>query len=544
MASPAVERVGWTLIHFVWEGALVAAVLAAALWLIPSRYARLRYGLACIALALVAAMPVATFLALAPEAPPTLSGHEIGQGWSFSPGETIVGHRSLVELCLPYFVGAWGIGVALLCARLVGSLAHLERWKRRHANPAPSEWQERLERLAAKMGVRRRISLLVSERALVPSAWGVLRAVVVLPTSLLTSLSPVEVETILMHEIAHIRRHDYIVNLLQAIVETLLFYHPAVWWVSRIVRQEREHCCDDVVVRQIADPMPYARALLHLEERRHPLPHPTLSALGGNLMNRVARIMGATPAPAPARLSPVLSGLAAVAVVGAVLGGTLQARAQSVPKKVSVSQPGPTAPAAAVKKAAPTPIVLSTSAKSTKAKSPAHLAQAVNASAAAEAKKVELRKKLLEEYTRSFREVATRGELAASKAKIAQLEVSLATLRAQQRTSSPRPTEPAIRATEDEITSSVQANQGGISVDIKGGPFVAILRRLAQVTGLQIVIEPGSYKDLNVFVYNLNQENALRLLCRVGGATYRKEGDIYYILPKPAPEESEKRAIG
>lgn len=329
-----VERIAWTLIHFVWEGAVVAIVLALLLLATRRGSASLRYGLACLGLILMVACPVITFLQLVPAGPtPSIVGVARSAASHFTMGETIVPESPV----FPLLVQIWAVGVVLLSLRFVGTLIHLERWKRRHTSPADAAWQTRVDVLAQRMGISRGIRLLVSDRISVPSAWGVLKSVVVLPTSLLAQLSPAQVETILLHELAHISRHDYLVNLLQTVVETALFYHPAVWWISAVIRRERENCCDDVVIRSLADPMPYARALLQLEERRTMLPRPTLSAKGSNLMNRIARILGAKPAPI--RISPLTSTLATLAVVAAVMGGTLQAQAQSpkpkpVPPKV------------------------------------------------------------------------------------------------------------------------------------------------------------------------------------------------------------------
>ncbi len=124
---------------------------------------------------------------------------------------------------------------------------------------------------------------------------GWVRPVILLPASALTGLTPQQLEAIIAHELAHIRRHDYLINMLQALVETLLFYHPAVWWVSRRIRQEREHCCDDLAVAVCGDAFAYARALLEMERLRAAGPQLAVAANGGLLMNRIQRLIGAQP---------------------------------------------------------------------------------------------------------------------------------------------------------------------------------------------------------------------------------------------------------
>src|SRR5207253_10299038 len=134
----------------------------------------------------------------------------------------------------------------------------------------------------------------------VPAVVGWLRPVILLPASALTGLTPQQLDVLLAHELAHVRRYDYLVNLVLSVIEMLLFYHPAVWWVSRRVREEREHCCDDMAVPACGDAHFYATALLGMERLRSPLPTLSMAAAGGSLVARVRRLM----APVPAALFP------------------------------------------------------------------------------------------------------------------------------------------------------------------------------------------------------------------------------------------------
>ena len=152
------------------------------------------------------------------------------------------------------------------------------------------EWQDRLRALAARLRVTRPVALLESCLAETPVLIGFLRPAILIPAGLLAGLAPDQLEAILLHELAHIRRHDYAVNVMQSLVEGLLFYHPAVWWLSNAVRAERENCCDDAVVALRGDAVSYAAALAALEERRS-ASQPALAATGGNLMNRIRRLL-------------------------------------------------------------------------------------------------------------------------------------------------------------------------------------------------------------------------------------------------------------
>ena len=147
--------------------------------------------------------------------------------------------------------------------------------------------------LGRRLGIGRAVALLESSAISVPMVVGWLRPVVLVPASALAGLPPRQLAAILAHELAHVRRHDYLVNLLQAAVETLLFYHPAVWWVSAQVRRERENCCDDLAVAVCGDRLGYARALADLEGLRAPASPLVLAASGGSLVERIRRLVGA-----------------------------------------------------------------------------------------------------------------------------------------------------------------------------------------------------------------------------------------------------------
>jgi hypothetical protein len=206
---------------------------------------------------------------------------------------------------------------------LAAGWSQARRFRYDQVRPVSEPWPTRLAELATKLGVCRAVALVESALVEVPTVLGWLRPVVLLPASALTGLTPDQLEVVLAHELAHIRRNDYAINLLQTVVETLLFYHPAAWWVSALVRQERENCCDDLAVATCGNRLFYARALTRLEELRHEMPAPSaalgMAADGGVLLNRIQRLLG-MPAMAsrrPARWAAgalILAGLLVSAV--------------------------------------------------------------------------------------------------------------------------------------------------------------------------------------------------------------------------------------
>jgi hypothetical protein len=249
-----------------------------------------------------------------------------------------------IEPWLPMLVFAWICGVAVLSLRLASGWLWVQRMKSHGTSPVEGGWDVIAARLSRRLHVARTVRLLKSTLVEVPTVIGWLKPVILLPASALSGLNPHQLEAILAHELAHIRRHDYLVNLLQTVVETLLFYHPAVWWLSRRIRAERENCCDDLAVSLCGDPLTLAQALADLEGLRGSTRRFAMAADGGSLPQRVRRLLGA---PNHAGLAPGwLAGSASLIVVlGIVLGAAgTDAFQTTAPNTASTSiQPAPAA---------------------------------------------------------------------------------------------------------------------------------------------------------------------------------------------------------
>jgi beta-lactamase regulating signal transducer with metallopeptidase domain len=324
--GPLAQAIGWALLHLLWQGALVAALLAVLLSFLSGRSASVRYAISCAALALIVALGVTTAVRSYPAATTatpvleTLLTQPVGHSTPLAAVDPARPDRvrTLVYAAneaLPKIVTIWLAGVALFSVRLILEWLRARRLATRSASRAREHWQAAARRLSLALGVRHAVRVLESAAVEVPSVIGLVRPAILLPASALTGLTPAQLEMILAHELAHIRRHDLLVNLLQAVVETLLFYHPAVWWISRQVRIERENCCDDLAVAVCGNPLQYARALTRLEELRAPALPLAVSANGGSLFERIHRIAGrSTHATGPA-----VRGAAALAVLSCVL---------------------------------------------------------------------------------------------------------------------------------------------------------------------------------------------------------------------------------
>jgi len=307
--SPLAYHLGWTLLHFLWQGALVGGVYACLRYVMSEASPQSRYVLSLATLAALALLPVITFIYLM-GTPVTI--HPILGIAAGSP--TLIAEqapslldalRTLLHPLVPWTVPAWSIGVAFLGFRAFAGWRRARTLTRQASHEAPDSWQETVLRLAAQVGVRVRVRLMVTARVTVPCVVGWLKPVILLPPAALSGLTTLQLEMVLAHELSHIRRHDYLVNLIQVAVETLLFYHPVVRWISRDARRERELCCDDSAVRTCGDALHYAHALTDLAALRRGEVSPAMGVTGGDLAMRVERLISPHHASAP-RISSVL----------------------------------------------------------------------------------------------------------------------------------------------------------------------------------------------------------------------------------------------
>lgn len=321
----ALRTAGWAIVHSLWQGALVALAFACVSTLLKDARAHVRYACACVALASMLLLTVATACLGGDSARGLFAREDAPSEWSWTypAGEHLRAERavktdassapqttggapasrastlgewaarSLASL-VPWLALFWLAGVVLLASRVFGGWLFVRRL-RRSARPVAEGFEEMLARAARRVRVSRAVRLCRSALVEVPTVVGHLKPIILIPASAFTGLTPPQLEAVLAHELAHVRRYDFLVNLLQTAAEVLLFYHPAAWWLSRRLRVEREHACDDAAVEAVAgDVLLYARALAALEQARprvtrtHSL---ALAADGGSLMQRIQRLV-------------------------------------------------------------------------------------------------------------------------------------------------------------------------------------------------------------------------------------------------------------
>ena len=298
--TPIAGALGWALLHSLWQGAILSLAFAAVL--LAVRSPRTRYAVACAGMLVMLAGFGFSLLRLLPE---QASGRRkvparVLHLANLSPasGGADRWTPNLAAIA-PWLGPFWITGVCLFCLWYLVSWISAQRMRRRGVCCASHHWQRELARLGTHLRVSRPVLLLESWLADVPVVLGHFRPLILLPIGLLAGLPPAQMEAVLLHELAHIRRHDYLLNVLQRLAEGLLFYHPAVWWFSGVLRNEREKCCDDLVVSVTGKAHQYALALAALEQNRFSGRQPAMAVTGGNLMKRIHRLLYPKPTHAP-----------------------------------------------------------------------------------------------------------------------------------------------------------------------------------------------------------------------------------------------------
>jgi beta-lactamase regulating signal transducer with metallopeptidase domain len=323
------DAISSALVHSLWQNAIVGFLLWIVLIALSHRTANARYLASCVALSLMVALPVVTVIVLLQPPVPVASFAPIAAAGTPTASDVVLpaapvwleadGWRSnWLALLKPWMLPLWLAGVLVCSIRLVLASVHTVAL-RRQCTLEHGPVTGLVSKLAARMGVCRSVSIRIGPVAMSPATFGFFRPVILLSAATVLGIAPQQLEAVLAHELAHIRRHDYLVNVLQMLVETLFFYHPAVWWASRRIRIERELCCDDVAVQACGDAVGYAQALTSVARLQIAPSSVALGSAGGPLLMRVQRLLGVASVGRP--VPPLWVALASVAVIAATFTG-------------------------------------------------------------------------------------------------------------------------------------------------------------------------------------------------------------------------------
>lgn len=309
VVSPLGKALGWMLIHSIWQITIIAAILNILLRFVPRKLSNIRYVFLLAGLIGIVAWSAFTYFSTldtmawpASEASLEVTiatgsaeGMMAPEPWVPIDQGQLQQWRNWLDGRTQTITWVWLVGVLLSCLYLIFGLSYLHHLQRHRVHPPSAEWQERFGSLCQQMGIRRKVRLLFSEVVKDPITFQLWRPVILLPVSLVTGLNTQQIELLLLHELAHIRRYDFAINILQTLVEIVFFYHPALWWISRNIRATREHCCDDAVLAVQNQPILYAEALTRIRYSNLSLKKRlAMSAINnkGLLSKRIFRLFG------------------------------------------------------------------------------------------------------------------------------------------------------------------------------------------------------------------------------------------------------------
>jgi bla regulator protein BlaR1 len=356
-ADRLVQAFSWMLIHSLWQGLLMAVVTGAVLLLTKRSSAAVRYNLVFIQFLLFVVACAATFIwewdkdqqqTLVP-----LAG-AIGNNASHLFNLNITDIKAFADTCIRYFnanapivVLLWFVLFLFRSVRMMGSLVYIRRARYRHVFPATDFWTDKVDLLCQKLQLKRAVTLLESGYVKMPMVIGHLKPVILIPVGLLAGLPADQVEAVLLHELAHIRRHDYFVNFLQAVAETVFFFNPGLLWISSLLRDERENCCDDIALAQTKNKTGFVQALISFKEYSLYGSNYSVTFPGkkNHLLKRVSRILyNKNKSLAPAEKMFFMLGIVILSVIVATAAiaqiNTVEQRIETISKQIeNVDEP-------------------------------------------------------------------------------------------------------------------------------------------------------------------------------------------------------------
>ena len=311
LAMVFIDKIGLVLFHFAWQATVIALLSGILLFVLKNAGSKVRYAVCCLSMFLMVALPVIFAFSNLIKDPDSFNVSALKQlppidtkeefyngkliGITYRTGETqISSYEELmfyVNRYTPFISIIWMFGVLLIIVYRIYGFSKIRSLIRQAHLLVETSWETKIKELMRKIGIKKKITFLQSRGIESPAVIGFLKPFLLIPVSFFTGVESICIEAILLHELAHIKRYDYLVNIIQLIVETLGFFHPAVWWISRQIRRERENCCDDFAVEILGDKLIFAKALVQLEEMRQ---HTALviAANGSNLSNRISRLLG------------------------------------------------------------------------------------------------------------------------------------------------------------------------------------------------------------------------------------------------------------
>ena len=315
LPDPVVDALGWMILHSLWQGAIISVILGLIMILTNKFSAKSRYFIAVTSFLFIPASAIYTYIknydvkeqvqvSLITSLKDNIVNEEDNQAISENPvlmqtaqenegNLKLKSYKKYFSQHLPLIVTVWLLGMLVFALKFLGGLAYTQRLKHYRIYQVTEEWQKIFDRLCQTLKVKQAVKIFQSAMVKVPMVVGFFKPVVLIPVSAFTGIPPKQLETIIMHELAHIIRRDYIINILQSLIEIIFFYHPAVWWMSKVIRAEREHCCDDIAIEKTGDSVSFVKALANIQEQFLMKENLAMTINGGNnnLFKRIKRLL-------------------------------------------------------------------------------------------------------------------------------------------------------------------------------------------------------------------------------------------------------------
>lgn len=302
-----IQALGWTLFHSIWQGFLVAIILLIGLKITDDKSAKFRYALSFAALMILLFSSGITFYSYYNDPQYSVTIHSYltkesldktqdnlntAQIDSTNKSFLLDDAEKLFSNNLQIIVAAWLIGFIIFTFRFCGGLIYISRLKNVNHLELPNHIKEKLDHISSRLLNNKKLHVFESIHVSVPLTIGFLKPIILFPIGLISSLPIAQIEAILAHEIAHIKRYDFFVNIIQSIAETILFYHPVVWWISSVIRNERENCCDDIAIKLCMDRIAYSNALINIQQLKasNSILAIALNGKESNLFRRIKRM--------------------------------------------------------------------------------------------------------------------------------------------------------------------------------------------------------------------------------------------------------------
>jgi len=312
-SETAFTTLGWTLVHSIWQGFVIALLLTFLLSLIDKRNSQVRSFLSYSALLVLVALSIRTYSDLsysnlnfvqtsAKSELLNIDSHEVQSDnsslllvpsdFESISSEYLTTIKLFISANMKTIVFLWFLGIFALSIKLLGGLLYAQRLKKREVYPVSQFWNDKLKSLKNKLQIEKKIDLMQSKYIKTPLTIGYFKPIILLPVGLLSGIPQDQLEIVLAHELAHIKRADYLLNILQSIIEVFFFFNPAVWLISNQIRKEREYLCDDLAIMSCGNSTNLANALITLHENGNTKINIAMSAIGNNnsLMGRIKRM--------------------------------------------------------------------------------------------------------------------------------------------------------------------------------------------------------------------------------------------------------------